>query len=152
MRMSHAHHEFESENVASPPPILATGEVHRLPGTTLQTVMHPGVYKIALACWVGLLTIFWVTFWVSANALFMVVIATGYAVVFFGVPFLMSRIGPKRPVDARSLSAFTQAPFGTINGTLRGGEALLQVIMVPLCLTIGGVAIAAIIFSARLAH
>ena len=69
MRMSHAHHEFESENVASPPPILATGEVHRVLDTTLQTAMHLGVYKIALACWVGLLAIFWVTFWVSDGVL-----------------------------------------------------------------------------------
>ena len=153
MRMSHARREFECETVAIPPPFLMTGEVQRAPDMTLQTAMHPDVYKIFVACWAGLLAIFWVTFWGSANALFMIVIATGYAIVYFGVPFLMSRIWQNnRPADPRSLSAFMRSPVGTLNGTLRGSEALLQVILVPLCLVIGGIAIEFIIHAARLAH
>jgi hypothetical protein len=114
--------------------------------------MDPRVYKIALACWVSLLGIFWITFWVSANALFMVVISTGYAIVFFGVPYLMSRQIVNRPIPARSLLAFMQAPFATIDGTMRGWEALLQVILVPFCLVGGGIAISFIIHAARAAH
>jgi hypothetical protein len=114
--------------------------------------MDPRVYKIALLCWVGLLTIFWVTFWVSASALFMVVISTGYAIMFFGIPYLMSRQVPNRRAPMSPLSAFLKAPFGTIDGTMPGWEALLQVILVPLCLLGGGIAIGFIIHAARAAY
>ena len=151
MRSSHARHEVECEVAAVESTPSTTGEVKRFPGT-VQTVMDPRVYKIALACWVGLLGIFWITFWVSTNALFMVVVSTGYAIIFFGVPYLMSRQIIDRPVPARSLLAFMQAPFATIDGTMRGWEALLQVILVPLCLVGGGIAISFIIHAARAAH
>ena len=48
-----------------------------------------------------------------------------------------------------------QFPGGTlpnIHGTLRGSEALLQVILVPLCLIGGGIAIGFIIRAARVVH
>jgi len=151
MRSSHARHEVEYDEEAVAPTPLTAGDVKRFPGT-VQTVMDPRVYKIALACWVSLLGIFWITFWVSANALFMVVISTGYAIVFFGVPYLMSRQIVSRPIPARSLLAFMQAPFATIDGTMRGWEALLQVILVPFCLVGGGIAISFIIHAARAAH
>ncbi|MES2294396.1 MAG: hypothetical protein V4527_13920 [Pseudomonadota bacterium] len=150
MRSSHARHEIEYEAAVTPAPLVA-GDVKRFPGA-VQTVMDPRVYKIALACWVSLLGIFWITFWVSTNALFMVVISTGYAIVFFGVPYLMSRQIIDHPVPARSLLAFMRAPFATIDGTMRGWEALLQVILVPLCLIGGGIAISFIIYAARAAH
>jgi hypothetical protein len=151
MRSSHARREVEYEEEAATPATFAVGDVKQFPGT-VQTVMDPRVYKIALACWVGLLGIFWITFWVSANALFMVVIATVYAIVFFGVPYVMSRQVIDRPVPARSLFAFMQAPFSTIDGTMRGWEVLLQVILVPLCLIGGGIAISFIIHAARAVH
>ena len=35
--------------------------------------MHPAVYKIAFTCWMGLLSVFVITFFSSTNALFMIV-------------------------------------------------------------------------------
>lgn len=118
----------------------------------VEVVMHPHVYRIALVCWASLLAIFWVTFWVSSNALFMVVIGTVYAVVFFGVPYEMSRIFPGKRTSDKSLWRFLEEPFQTRTGTMKGYEALLQVILVPLCLVIGGTLIGFIIRAARLAH
>jgi hypothetical protein len=112
--------------------------------------MDPRVYMVALACWIGFLAVFWMTFWISANALFMVAISTVYAVMFFGVPYAMSRQVRDRPQTARSFATFLRAPFATLNGTMRGSEALLQVILVPVCLTIGGIAIGFIIHAARI--
>ena len=117
----------------------------------VETRMHADVYKLALLCWVGLLLVFWVTFSISSNALFMVVIATFYATVFFGVPFIFSRLA--KPLRSRlGLGAFMRGKFDTIYGPVTGFDALLQVILVPLALAIGGVAIGIIIWSARAMH
>jgi len=43
-------------------------------------------------------------------------------------------------------------PFRTRTGTMHGYEALLQVVLVPVILTIGGTAIGIIIHAARAAH
>lgn len=152
MKTSYARQGVDCEEVALPTPIETVENVHPFPVAAVQTVMDPRVYKIAVACWAGLLAIFWITFWVSANALFMVVISTGYAIMFFGVPFVMSRQVRDRPATAPTLFAFLKAPFGTIDGTMPGWEALLQVILVPLCLTVGGIAIGLIIHAARAAY
>jgi hypothetical protein len=115
----------------------------------VESVMHPHVYRIALVCWMCFLAVFWVTFSVSSNALFQVVIGTVYAVIFFGVPYEMSRIFPKEHCAGKSIWRFLQEPFRVRTGTMRGYEALLQVILVPILLTIGGTAIGFIIRSAR---
>jgi hypothetical protein len=120
--------------------------------TPIESVMHPHVYRIALVCWACLLVVFWVTFWVSSNALFQVVIGTVYAVMFFGVPYEMSRIYPGKRTSDKSLWQFMAEPFRTRTGTIPGYEALLQVILVPVVLTIGGTAIGMIIHAARAAH
>ena len=118
----------------------------------IETVMHPHVYRIALGFWVVFLAIFWATFWVSANALFMVVISTFYAVMFFGVPYVMLRQVPGRTEAKGPLRNFLREPFGTIDGAISGYEALVQVILVPACLILGGTAIGFIIHSARAVH
>ena len=59
------------------------------------------------------------------------------------------------PPDARnhhSLSTFLRGRFDTIDGSISGLDALVQVIVVPACLTLGGIAIGFIIHAARLAH
>lgn len=114
-----------------------------------ETVMHPHVYRIALVCWLCFLAVFWVTFWVSSNALFQVVIGTAYAVMFFGIPYEMSRIYPGKRVAGKSIWQFLAEPFQTRTGAMHGYEALLQMVLVPVLLTIGGSAIGIIIRSAR---
>lgn len=120
--------------------------------TPIEAVMHPDIYRIALGCWVAFMAIFWMTFWFSANALFMVVISTFYAIMFFGVPYMMLRQVPGRTKAKGSLLAFLEQPFATNSGSIQGYEALLQVIIVPLCLILGGSAIGFIIHSARAVH
>jgi hypothetical protein len=120
--------------------------------TAPDAIMHPHVYRVALLCWLCFLAVFWVTFWTSSNALFQVVIGTVYAVMFFGVPYEMSRIYPGPRQGGRSFWHFMRQPFQTRTGVMQGYEVLLQVIMVPLLLTIGGTAIGIIIHLARAAH
>ncbi|MEO7054841.1 MAG: hypothetical protein ABI191_07680 [Rhizomicrobium sp.] len=149
MRHNHAVQHIEYEGAAAVP---AQADIHHFPAAKAQAVMDPRVYKIALGCWIAFLAVFWATFWISTNALFMVVVGTFYAAVFFGVPYMMSRMVKDRPEPAHSLFTFLREPFATLNGTMHGGEALLQVILVPLCLTGGGIAIGIIIHLARAAH
>jgi hypothetical protein len=61
----------------------------------------------------------------------------------------MTPPGETRP---RDFFSFLSGRVDTIYGPVRAGEALLQVILVPLCLGIGGIVIGLIIQSARVAH
>jgi hypothetical protein len=124
-------------------------DTHAVP---MDAIMHPHVYRVALMCWLCFLAVFWVTFWTSSNALFQVVVGTAYAVVFFGVPYEMSRIYPGDRMKGYSFLSFMARPFHTRTGAMRGYEALLQVILVPVLLTIGGTAIGIIIRMARAGH
>jgi len=149
MRHNHALQHVEYEDAAAIP---AQADIHHFPAAKAQAVMDPRIYKIALGCWIAFLAVFWATFWISANALFMVVVGTFYAAVFFGVPYAMSRQVKTRPETAKSLFIFLREPFATIDGVMSGAEVLLQVVLVPLCLTFGGIAIGIIIHLARAAH
>ncbi|HSM96925.1 MAG TPA: hypothetical protein VLT91_12830 [Rhizomicrobium sp.] len=113
--------------------------------------MHPGVYKVALACWMGFLGVFVLTFLTSANALFMIAIDAVYAAMFFGIPWVFYRMTPKTGPAPRDFFNFLGGRLDTIYGPIRASEALLQVILVPLILGIGGIAIGFIIQSARAA-
>ena len=124
-------------------------EAEQTTTSEVEAVMHPHIYRIALVCWLCFLAVFWVTFWSSSNALFQVVIGTAYAVIFFGVPWQMSRIFTGRRGDEKSIWQFLSEPFRIRTGTMRGYEALLQVIMVPVLLTLGGSVIGIVIRSAR---
>jgi hypothetical protein len=94
---------------------------------------------------------FWMTFWSNAEALFVVVIGTFYATMFFGVPWTMSRMGPPR-LRPRSLAAFRHGRFATIYGPISGSDALLHVILVPLALGLGGIAMGCIVQATRAAY
>ena len=124
----------------------------RTSAAAAETAMHPHVYRIALGCWACFLAVFWATFWTSSNALFQVVIGTVYAAMFFGVPYEMSRIYPGKRQSEKSIWQFMAGPFGARTGTMRGYEALIQVISVPVLLTIGGTVIGVIIHLSRNGH
>lgn len=133
-----------------PPSEFAPSSV--VPLAPCRNQMHPGVFKLALLCWAMLLGVFWVTFAMSVNVLFMIAIGTVYATVFFGVPYLMSRIGGFSGTAAFSLGDFVRGRFNTIYGPIGGLEALMQVILVPFAVGLGGIAIGFIIHAARSAH
>lgn len=114
--------------------------------------MPVGVHTLALACWAAFLAVFWITFGISGNAEFMVAVSTVYAIVFFSVPVILTRMFPAEKRKHRDLSAFLNGRFDTLYGPIRGFDALVQVIIVPLALTLGGIAIGFIIHAARAAH
>lgn len=114
--------------------------------------MPVAVYQLALACWAAFLGVFWITFAFSGHATFMVAISTVYALMFFGVPAVLTRMTPADVRNHQGLSAFLRGRFDTLYGSISGFDAVVQVIVVPACLTLGGIAIGVIIHAARLAH
>lgn len=153
MRASHARRDNASihfEGAATR--VVSSQRLIPVALTPIRKQMHPGVYKLALFCWVMLLAVFWVTFAMNARATFMVAIGTVYAIVFFGVPFLMSRIAQISTASSISLRDFVDGRFDTLYGPIGGLEAVLQVILVPLSLSLGGIAIGFIIHAAKMAN
>jgi len=149
IRPSHADNSPERTRAARSNKVVSVAPSSALPS---DAMMHPHAYRIALACWACFLAVFWVTFWVSSSAIFQIVIGTVYAVMFFGVPYEMSRIFQGQRKPAKSLWRFLVDPFSTLTGTMQGFEALLQMILVPVLLTLGGSAIGIIIRLARSGH
>ena len=114
--------------------------------------MPVAVHQLALACWIAFLEVFWITFAFSGHATFMVAISTVYAIVFFSVPVILTRMRPSEERQNCDLTSFLRSRFDTIDGSISGLDALVQVIVVPATLTLGGIAIGFIIHAARLAH
>ena len=111
--------------------------------------LTPSVYAALVLSWVCFMTIFFVTFAGSPFTLFMLVLCTFYAVMFFGVPLAMNRFGAKQSWSDPGLTAFLRGKVDTLYGPVKGVDALVQVILVPACLTIGGIGIAVAVASAR---
>jgi hypothetical protein len=114
--------------------------------------MPVSVYRTAFFRWLAFLGVFWITFSISGSAEFMVTISTVYAIVFFGVPTIMTRLIPKKKQKDLGLFSFLNGHFDTFYGEIEGWEALIQVIIVPAALTLGGIAMGFIIHAARIAH
>ena len=121
-------------------------------GLAVHKDMHPGVYTTALFSWAAFMAVFWLTFWMSGNALFMVTISTAYAIMFFGVPYMMSRVSPSQKLPQHGLLHFLRGKVDTLYGPVSSIEALIQVILVPAALTLGGIAIAFAIHAAKAAY
>jgi len=121
-------------------------------GLAVHKDMHPGVYTTALFTWAAFMAVFWLTFWMSGNALFMVTIGTAYAIMFFGVPYMMSRVSPSQKLPEHGLVHFLRGKVDTLYGPMSSIEALIQVVLVPAALTLGGIAIAFAIHSAKAAY
>ena len=105
----------------------------------------PSVYMAFIACWTALVAVFWFTFAESPNAAFMVAISTAFAIMFFGVPIALYRLGYQKPVSGPSLYSFLNGRVQTLTGPLDGFDALVQVVLIPVCLTIGAAAISFIV-------
>lgn len=162
--------EFSGEPLAFLPyrpvqlvPAAASAPAARHPGVTLvmrarltapgvYADLVPGVYGAFIVSWICFMAIFLVTFASSATTMFMLGIVGVYAVMFFGVPIAMIRLGAKEKWQGPGLLTFMRAKVQTIYGPVGGLEALIQVILVPACLTVGGIGIALAVAAARAAY
>ena len=99
------------------------------------------VGKLIIAAYAGLLGSLSLATVGSGNSIFMIVIAAVFMVAFFSVPWVFLS---QEPQDARrpALDQFMREGMGTLTGHSTGGAALIQMLVVPVCLTIGVLGIA----------
>lgn len=111
--------------------------------------MHSGVYGVVLCCWSGFVAALWATFYLSSQALCMVAIGTAFGAVYFGVPMVLARVPSRRKVSPLSFGQFLYGKLDTLNGPVRGWEALLQVVLVPMVLAAAAPIFGVIVHLAR---
>jgi len=146
MAMIDALHGAEVRSAWSTPVQARAAKASAQARSVVYEDVHPGVYVAFVSCWASLLTVFAATFVESPATLFMIAICVAYAIMFFGVPYVLSRVGAgSRPVANASFLDFLRGEVDTLYGRVSGMEALTQVIMVPLALTLGGIAISLIV-------
>jgi hypothetical protein len=139
MSITHSFHTATAERVAYRK--IAARAVK----AAVHSDLHPGVYKLFAACWAALVGVFLATFAESPYTLYLLGVVIGTGVMYFGVPYVISRQTPQTKWANVSLSDFLRGQVQTLTGPVSGVEALTQVLMVPVCLTLGGIAIGFIV-------
>jgi len=139
--------EFAFESTFSP---VTPRTIHT--PANVRADMHLGVYGALFSCWVAFFSIFWLTFFAYSQAIFLIGFITIFAVVAFGLPVVMNRTGHYLPGTSGSFGDFLHARVATIDGSVSGKEALIQVVLVPACLCIGGIPIGLIITASRFSY
>jgi hypothetical protein len=124
----------------------------RLAAPGVYADLVPSVYGALIVSWLCFMAIFVVTFAASATTRFVLALVGFYALMFFGVPIAMIRWAAREKWHGPGLAAFVRAKVQTLYGPVGGLEALIQVILVPACLTIGGIGIALAVAAARAAY
>jgi hypothetical protein len=122
--------------LAEPPLAEAAAEDAPMRPTPAAPDVAAGVGTLIVASYAALILVFFALFTGSATALFMVVIAAGFAVAFFTVPrifFAVEADPSRRP----SLPAFMHKGLATATGHSSGRDALIQMMIVPVLLTVG---------------
>ena len=96
----------------------------------------PAVGGLIVAAYVSLVLVLFTFFTGSLTAMFAVTIAAGFVAIFFAVPRIFLAIEPKagrRP----SLPEFMEKGLHTLTGHSGGRDALLQMLIVPVLLAFG---------------
>lgn len=116
--------------VASPPTCD-----HRFP-TPAAPDVAVGVGGLILTAYLGLLAVFFTLFAGSPAALFAVCVSAGFVAIFFAVPRIFFAVEPgqsRRP----TLDMFMAKGIDTFTGHSSGKDALVQILIVPVLLTLG---------------
>ncbi len=144
MAITHSFHNPRAERALYPK--VGAGSTKAVATSVVHEDLHPGVYTAFVGCWAALLAVFLGTFAESPFTLFMLAVVIFYSIIFFGVPYVMSRVAPAKPRTAAvSLVEFLRGKVDTLMGPISGMEALTQVLMVPVMLTLGALVISSII-------
>lgn len=111
-------------------PELQTGPTPAAPD------IAPGVGGLIVAAYVSLVLVLFTFFTGSLGAMFAVVIAAGFVAIFFTIPRIFFSVEPgagRRP----SLPEFMEKGIDTFTGHSGGRAAILQMLIVPVLLTLG---------------
>ena len=120
--------ETQTELFVTEPPLL-------LP-TPAAPDIAAGVGGLIAGSYAALLLVFFAFFAGSFTALFVITICAGFVAVYFTIPYIFFSIEPdetRRP----SLSTFVRKGMETLTGHSSGRDALVQMMVVPVLLTLG---------------
>jgi hypothetical protein len=120
---------------------------HNLP---VATTLPKGVLAIGIAGYAGILAAFWFAFGGNSEAAFVLVIVSLFALMYFGLPYLMNRTAAKHGANERkpqSTSEFLMGDFDTFTGRISGWSAFWQYAFLPVALAFGALAIGIIMMS-----
>ena len=121
---------------AEPPVEGMPGEAAAFMPTPAAPEFAAGVGGLLVAAYVGLLVVFFTLFAGSATALFAITICAGFVAVFFTVPRIFLALEPDQ-TPRPSLPAFMEKGVETLTGHSSGSEALVQMLIVPVLLMFG---------------
>lgn len=94
------------------------------------------IWRIFFASWIALIAAFILIFGVSSEVRFVLGVVCAFAAAFFGVPIILLRMTRRTRVKRQS------AAVQTLTGVLKAQEAALQIVLLPLVLLAGLIAIA----------
>ncbi len=145
------HERINQDRIAAAWPTMFEGLVlsepceTEAPAAMIETIAGPtpaapdvakGVGGLIVTAYAALLGIFFAFFAGSALALFAICICAVFMAVFFTVPSIFFAIEPdanRRP----TLDAFLHQGMDTLTGHTSGKDALVQMLIVPVLLTVG---------------
>jgi hypothetical protein len=122
-----------------PPGVGPRSGYGSLPGAEFPTA----VYASTIAAFGLILLSSWLAFGGATGADLDLAVATVLGLVFFSLPLIMRRTAhlPKQRVELRN---FLSARVEIATGTLKGSEAWMQVLIIPLSLVFAAIAIGAV--------
>jgi hypothetical protein len=126
----------------APPGIGGAREVRSDYGSLPGGELPAAVYRSVIAAFGAIIVIAWFAFGGSADSDLALGFATVLTVVFFALPIIVRRTAAARSSESSiSLDQFLRARVDTATGPLDGGQAWLQILIIPLALTFAAVVI-----------
>jgi hypothetical protein len=122
--------------LASRPGRAAEAEPVPFTPTAAAPDVPAAVGRLILASYVGLLAVFFGLFARSPLALFSIVICTLFVGMYFAVPRIFFAIEAD-PSRRPTLGTFMRGGMQTLTGRCGGRDALIQMMIVPVLLTLG---------------
>jgi hypothetical protein len=117
---------------------------HNLP---LATTLPTGVLAVGVVGYLGIVGAFWLAFGADPEAAGVLVVASLFAAMYFGLPLVMNRTASKHHADhaEQSMADFLTGDFDTLNGRVSGWSALIQFAFLPVALAFGALAFGVIL-------
>lgn len=109
--------------------------------------LHPGVFQLFAGAYGAMLLVLWLMFATDVGAVISIAVCTVYFAMYFGVPWGMNRLASKaEPQPAQgSLGRFLRGELMTYTGRLSGMGATVQMLLIPVGITVAFACIGVII-------
>lgn len=112
-------------------------------------ILHGGVYQVVVGAWLWLLLVFWAAFGFERESAYMMAVATGLFVAYFGISALLMAMQRDYGRVRESFARFLREWFETQSGLISGWGSLVQVAIIPVSLALAGTALCLILAMVR---